>query len=282
MAARAHQLLDCVSLAKRLEPLSANAVARLVDAGAAIFPELEAVWFRSCGAVVAYMGPGSPMNHVVGLGISGGTDEGSVSAMESFYSSRDERGLAAVAEVADPDVLRLLRSRGWRLDGYENVLVRSYVPGESFVNSGRIEVVEAVSEADRDDWALAAATGFSAPDDPLKEQLEVSAAAAASRESRLFMAIVDGLIAGVGELCVAGGVAWLSADTTLPGYRRRGIQQELQRVRLAAGAEADCDIAVSEAAPDSGSQRNMERLGFEVAYRRLDLLASTRPIGATG
>ena len=38
-------------------------------------------------------------------------------------------------------------------------------------------------------------------------------------------------------------------------------------------ARAGCDLAVTESAPGSASQRNMERLGFRIAYTRVDLVA---------
>lgn len=272
MAARSAGNLDNRPLAKRLEALSAASVVRIVESAAAVFAGSNATWFECGGAVVAYMGPGSPMNHAVGLGMRDACSAEDVDRIERFYHDRGERPVAAVCENADPAALAFLRVRGWKFQGFENVLVRPFAVGDDFRQAREVEVFEALSSADRDTWALVAATGFTAPDEPSREQLEIAAAVAAEPQSRLFVASIDGEIAGAAELCLAGGVAWLAADTTLPRYRRRGVQQALQAARLRLGAKAGCDLAVSEAAPRGSSQRNMERLGFEVAYRRLDLV----------
>jgi len=34
--------------------------------------------------------------------------------------------------------------------------------------------------------------------------------------------------------------------------------------------EAGCDLAVTEAVPGGGSQRNMERLGFRIVYTHVE------------
>lgn len=266
------KFLDAQPLAHRLERLSAAAVARIIESASSLAPDSMAEWQEVSGAVVAYMEPDSSMNHVVGLGMGTPVEAADVERIERFYSDRHERPLAAVCELVDPELLALLKNRRWRFDGFENVLVRHLVAGDDFSGGQAIEIREATSAADREAWALAAAAGFSAPDDPRPEQLAVSRAAAACSQSRLFSAFELGEIAGVGELSIADGVAWLSADTTLPQFRRRGIQGALQRARLKCGLDSGCDLAVTEAAPGSGSQRNMRRLGFEVAYRRLDFV----------
>jgi hypothetical protein len=69
---------------------------------------------------------------------------------------------------------------------------------------------------------------------------------------------------------VAGGVGWLFGDSTLPHYRKRGIQQAVQRHRLLLAQAAGCELAVTEAAPGGASQRNMERTGFRVAYTHVE------------
>jgi GNAT superfamily N-acetyltransferase len=92
---------------------------------------------------------------------------------------------------------------------------------------------------------------------------------AAHEASILALAWVDGQPAGTGALKIEDGIAWLSADSTIPLFRRRGIQQALQRFRLQLAWAAGCRLAIIEAAVGSASQRNMERLGFRVIYPHL-------------
>ena len=93
---------------------------------------------------------------------------------------------------------------------------------------------------------------------------------AAREDAILVLGWVDGQPAGTGALVIDGGVGWLSGDSTLPQYRGRGIQQAIQRHRLRLARDAGCDLAVTESAPGSGSQRNMERLGFRVVYTHVE------------
>jgi hypothetical protein len=64
------------------------------------------------------------------------------------------------------------------------------------------------------------------------------------------------------------GVALLAGASTIPGKRKLGAQLALLDVRLRAGAEQGCDLAMMCAQPGSASQRNAERHGFRIAYTR--------------
>jgi hypothetical protein len=57
--------------------------------------------------------------------------------------------------------------------------------------------------------------------------------------------------------------------STVPNARRQGAQQALLDARLRFAAEHGCKVAAICATPGSGSQRNAERHGFQVAYTRL-------------
>ena len=78
------------------------------------------------------------------------------------------------------------------------------------------------------------------------------------------------------------GIVALFGTATLPGFRRRGVQTALIRQRLWEAAQSGCEYAVVSTMPGSGSQRNMERRGFRVAYTKLVMVRSwpeTRPPG---
>jgi GNAT superfamily N-acetyltransferase len=73
----------------------------------------------------------------------------------------------------------------------------------------------------------------------------------------------------------------LYADATHPFFRRRGVQAALIAARLRAGAERGCDLATAGTLPGTVSQRNYERLGFQVAYTRA-LMVREWPQSHTG
>jgi hypothetical protein len=57
-----------------------------------------------------------------------------------------------------------------------------------------------------------------------------------------------------------------SSATTVPAYRRRGVQGALVRRRMTAAYESGCDLAVVTAIPSGDSARNVARLRLTLAY----------------
>lgn len=267
-----------LELARRLEALVADEMRRFVTTAETIGPGCGAAALDVAGGVAAFVTPGSPVNQAVGLGFGDPVTEDHIAQVERFFSERGAQPAMAVCPLAHPTLPEALATRGWVLESFENVLVRSLgdpvEPPVGRPGDPTVTVIEAEGEEERDIWAIVAATGFSAPLDPSREQLVLCALVAARPGTRLFLALVDGRPAGTGELFVQDGVAWLSADSTLPQFRGRGVQTALQAHRLAAGREAGCAIAVSEAAPGGSSQRNMQRHGFQIAYTRANLVAA--------
>jgi GNAT superfamily N-acetyltransferase len=91
------------------------------------------------------------------------------------------------------------------------------------------------------------------------------------REACCFLAFAEGTAAGGGVVSAHGGVGGLFGASTLPAFRRRGVQAALLAERLRWAQTLGCDLAASIAQPGSASQRNLERAGFRVAYTRTKL-----------
>ena len=198
---------------------------------------------------------------------------GLLERLESFYHERGAAAILSVCPLADRSLLRLLGQRGWQAGDFEHLLVLDLGAGrrsaESAAETDAIEVRVCLPE-ERAAWAATAARGFSDGATPEQGHKEFGAVMAEREEAILVLAWVDGVPAGTGSLVVDGGVGWLSGDSTLPQYRRRGIQQAIQRHRLRLARDAGCDMAVTEAVPGGASQRNMERLGFRIAYTHVE------------
>ncbi len=263
-------------LASRLEHHAAEELHRMVATARNVDPDSAAAVLDVAGGVAVYLGDGSPVNQAIGLGFAGPMTAEDAGALERFFGERGQRPLAVVSPLAHPSVLERLGARGWVAESFENVLVRAIAPGEAFALSDGLEVRECFSDEERSLWAQIAAIAFSAPLEPLAEQIALARVVAARPHARLLIAYVEGRPAAVGELSIESGIAWLSADGTLPHLRRRGAQQALQATRLVMAVDAGCELAVTEAIPGTASQRNMERIGFSVAYTRVDLAAPKR------
>jgi GNAT superfamily N-acetyltransferase len=264
------------ALATRLEAHCAAEMERFVVTARELDPACAAEAMSVAGGSAVFVSPESPLNQAFGLGMRGPVTTDDVAAVEGFYLDRGVRPLMGVCPLAHPSLLAHLGARGWVAEGFENVLIRSIEPVVAAVDptTEHVEILPARTAEEKRTWALVAAAAFCAPLPPIDEQLLLAQLAANRPGAQLFTAFVDGQPAGTGELYLSGEVAWLSADATLPQFRRRGIQGALQRHRLTLASRAGCTLAVTESAPGSPSQRNMERLGFRVAYTRLDMMLS--------
>lgn len=262
------------ALAGRLERIAAEDLRRIVEATRRVYPECAPSTLGVGGGVAAFLGEHSPVNGCLGLGFSEPVTHAEIEAIEQFFADRGVRALVNSSSLAGESLELRLYERGWESHGCEDVMMRALRPGEAIPRpDSEIEVRLARSAEDRALWADVAANGFVAPEDPSADDIRLCRAVAAREDAWLLLAFVGGHPAGAAELSMRDGVAWLSTDATLPEFRRRGVQTTLQRARLAIADGHGCEIAVSEALPNSESRRNMVRLGFMHAYSRREWAA---------
>ncbi len=272
-----------LALARRLEDLICAEFRRLAAVAPAVLPGVPAEYIDAGGGVALWLGEGSPVNLVVGMGMAGPVGETELERVEAFYHDRGAEAVISVCPLADASLLESLGQRGWRVSDFEHVLAlelggRTSVAPDQAVSAPGVPPmgvdVRACSLPERALWGQIAARGFADGESPHRRHEEFGAIMAGRQDAVLVLAWVDGAPAGTGALVIEGGVGWLSGDSTLPEYRGRGLQQAIQWHRLLVAEEAGCDLAVTEAAPGSGSQRNMERLGFRIVYTHVEFAKS--------
>jgi GNAT superfamily N-acetyltransferase len=84
---------------------------------------------------------------------------------------------------------------------------------------------------------------------------------------RRYIAWVEGQPAGGGAAWAHEGVLGIFGTSTLPQFRRRGLQAAVT-IHAIREAHGSADLAIATTAPGSTSQRTFERLGFSVLYTR--------------
>ena len=259
------------ALARRLEELICREWRSLAGLAGSLWPGKGVASLEVGGGVALWIGEGGLINAAAGMAMDGPVDEPDVRQVEDFYARRGAPPMLATCPFADPTLFALLGRRGWQLTEFENVLALEvkHLPAALAPPPSGVEVRLCETPAERELFGRVAAQAFSDDAEPGAAQHEFGDLMAASRDRALVVAWVDGRPAGTGSVKLDGGVAWLSGDATLPEFRRRGIQQAIQRRRLELARDADCHLIVTESAPGSGSQRNMERLGFRVVYPHL-------------
>lgn len=267
-----------VALAERIERAEVRFLAACCDAAQV---RLAAGFTRPlAGGVATFAEAGSPFNKVAGLGFAGlpeGLDE-----VEAAFAELGAPVPVELCHLADPAVGAFLTARGYRLEGYENVLGRRL--------GGPVEAdgVRPCRDDEVETWLAAIADASTVTDTeglPSHEALSREIIVNALRDMtgvRRYTAERDGEFAGGAFFRVTDGIAQFGGAATVPAHRRRGVQTALLRARLAAAAEAGCDLAVVTTQPGSKSHQNAQRQGFDLLYARAILVKGTSATRSSG
>jgi hypothetical protein len=217
---------------------------------------------------------GSPLNKTLALGLGTPVEDADLDAIETFY---DERGIPVQIELcplAVPGLAARLTKRGYQLQGFENQLVRR--SGAQPALARGLRVTAATPDLE-DLWLTVVATGFVAadgsgaaappPSPDLVERLRRVMTAFAHPDFERLLVWVGDEPAGAAAAYISDGVLGVTGTSTLPAFRRRGVQTAAV-CHVLNGAVGRAELAMATVEPGSISQRNFERAGFQVVYTR--------------
>jgi len=261
-------------LARRLETTDALAGVEFARTWARLNSFTGDVFLPVAGGHASFGGVESPLTQAFGLGLNGPVTEADIAGMEEFYRTHGAPVNIETCPLADPSLLKLLNERGYRPIEYSNVLVRELTGGDSRMWPDATSEVRvrrpALEEAES--YSLLVAKSYFENAEVSPALLDIFASCFQAAGAFFFMAEVDGVPAGGGMMSIHQGVASLGGAGTVPEFRNRGVQRALLLARLSKAAESGCDLAMVATNPGSGSQRNVERLGFRVVYTRTKFL----------
>jgi GNAT superfamily N-acetyltransferase len=266
-AVAARQLPDFVDLefARRLE-MAETILPDCVEALQRYCPADPIAAMEVAGGVAFFGGITYPANQIVGMGLYGEVTRDDMDRVEHFFRSRAVPSTIVLSPLADESLRTLLGECGYRIAELNSVLIRRISESEPFTPPAGV-LIERVTPETAKPWMRAIAQGF-AQDITAAE--EVLGGFAALPGALAFLARIDGKVVGGcgGRIIVEARIATLYGTATLPEFRRRGVQSALIAQRLHEAALAGCEYAVVSTKPGSGSQRNMERRGFRLAYTK--------------
>lgn len=251
-------------LARRLEAAEA-ANAR----GCSSAPNgVTAATLEVAGGCAIFVGPESPLSHAVGIGLQGPVAPHDLHQIETFFRIRNCKVSIDLCPLVDPAFLGALTDRGYRPTEFNNVLVKRLAGAAiAFVPRVRRALAE---EADL--WSYTVGHGFFEQAHLTTEEMDVGRAIFSMPGALCYLAVTEaGEPAGGGAAALRDGLATLFADSTLSRFRRCGFHAELISARLNEALAQGCDLATASTLPGSTSQRNYERLGFEVVYTKVTM-----------
>ena len=251
------------ALARRLE------AAEALNARGCTASPPGAAFLDIAGGTAIFVGADSPLTQAVGLGLNAAVSEEEVDALEGFFRSRGSKVSIDLCPLADPSLLEILGRRGYRANEFNNVLVKR-IAGAPIVLAPRVR--RAIAGED-DLWSHTVGRGFFDQGDLTTAEMDVGRAIFGMPGAMCYVAVTDtGEPVGGGALAVRDGLATLFADSTIANFRRHGFHRELIAARLNEAIALGCDSATAATLPGSTSQRNFERLGFEVVYTKVTLV----------
>lgn len=260
------------ALARRLEDAEARGTVEYAQAQARLRPEAGTAEVPVAGGYAVYAGLGSPLSRAVGLGLNGPIQAADLEQVEDFYHGRGAPAAVDLCPLADSSLRELLGRRGYRPAEFNNVWVRPVNEAESWPAPPPGISVAVAGPAEAELWARTVTLGFSSQEEVPSEEQEIAAPFFYMSTAVCFLAQVEGGPAGGAAMAIHQGLAALFSTSTLPAFRERGVQTSLLRARLAFAARAGCDLATVQTEPGSASQRNVERLGFRLAYTKLTMI----------
>jgi hypothetical protein len=218
------------------------------------------------GGCAIFVGAESPLTQAVGLGLSGPVSCAQIDELEAFFRSRGGPVTVDLCPHADPGFIEALAKRGYRMSEFNNVLVRR-LEGVEIAFTPRIR---RALGPEADVWSHTVGHGFFERPELTTEEMDVGRAIFGMPGALCYLSATEtGRLAGGGALAVYDGLATLFADSTIHDYRRIGLHRELISARINEAIARGCTMATASTLPGSGSQRNYERAGFQVAYTKV-------------
>jgi len=236
-------------------------------------PEIGAAEQEICGGHMVFAGLGSPIGRATGVGLGRTFAAEDLDRIEQFYRQHKAPAQVDLTPMHRPEVFEMFKERGYAIAELNNVLYRKLegdeetprTPAKCGIRRSFPEEAGATGEiVERAFFPDGAPEAFRGLIEPLYQMGNALA----------FVATVDGKPVACGTGLVIGEhkVFALCGAGTLVEFRGRGLQTALLRARMAAAAKAGCEYAVVVTQGGTTSQRNVERLGFRVAYSKVTVI----------
>jgi len=264
-------LLVTDDLARRLESAEAIDAAGCAEAQCHLEVNCDSAVEAIGGGVAVFCGATSPLTHAVGMGMHGPVTAEDLDQLELFFKSRGAPVVIDVCPHSDPTLREQVSSRGYRVVEFLNVMVRETPETADGPARAGIEIKPA-KEEDQDTYVRTVIGGFFGREHLSEEETRLGTTLLHMPSSAAYLASIDGHPAGGGGLSIRNGVASFFGDATLPAFRHRGVHAAIIGARIAHAMTSACKLITAGTVPGSSSQRNYQRLGFQIAYTKTTMV----------
>lgn len=218
------------------------------------------------GGVALFAGAGSPLSQALALGMNGPVSAEDLARVEAHLGQAGGPIQVELLPFADPSFAVLLAQRGYRVAEFQQVLLR---PLDGPLPEAPSADVRPVRSGEEELWAHTLAQAFFGREDVTSQESSLILPATRAKGTTCFLAQVEGQPAGGGTVAVHDGIATLSGTGVRERFRGRGLQAALIRARMEWAVRQECTLIATSTHVATPSQRNMERMGFRIAYPKL-------------
>ncbi|HKS82680.1 MAG TPA: GNAT family N-acetyltransferase [Candidatus Acidoferrales bacterium] len=227
-----------LELACRVEMAEAAATRACAEAALRLHPEHAIAVAEIAGGIAAFAGADSPVTQAIGVGLGGPVSAADLDRLEEFFHSRGASTAMEICPLVDISLYQELARRGYHLAEVSNVLVRELCPEEviempELAPRSPAVVVRPAASEEADLWTLTVAQGFAEHFPVTQSILDVMMGFFYREDAACFLAFINGEVGGGGAVAEHGRVGGLFGASTLPAFRRRGVQSALLAARLA-------------------------------------------------
>jgi hypothetical protein len=260
-------------LARRLEYAEAVDAAGCVEAASRLDRDSEAAVKGAAGGYLTFCGVESPLTHAIGVGMHGPLTPKDIDEVEYFFRCRKAPVSIDVCPHADPSLYDMLSHRGYRITEFNNALVRA-LPAD-VPNAAVGMEVRTASQGETEIFATTIVRGFFGRDEMTEAELRLGRLLIRMPSTTGYFAQYPGSdpFAG-GCMSIRNKVANFFGDATRRDERGHGAHTALIAERLKLASSSGCDLATALTQPGSISQRNYQRMGFEIAYTKCTMVLS--------
>lgn len=234
------------------------------------------------GGIATRSEPGSWLNNCVGMGLNGPVPRDEIESIVRWYTEAGIEPRMEVAPFVDAAFLKDCAALGLVARSFESVLFREidgrggrvmpiFEPPPD-LRIGRIDPAD--SAMVRRYAEVVAANFFPPGTSPTENDLEVSMRCVRHPRTVALGAFIGDRLIGGGACEITPEVAALFGLSVNAEFRRRGIQQALIAARLNLALDRGVRLATIGSRPGMPTERNVRRMGFQMAYMKVVLAKS--------
>lgn len=212
-----------------------------------------------------FSGSNSFFSQVVGWGF--GTEQtfsAEIETIESFYRQHQHEQVdIELCPLVAGNIENQLIQRGYFVSERNNISIRnlSNYQATTVIDNGY--AISKVRDNNLSAWAHCVASGFDVTDEWKQFYYYAKAAGVTA-----FGAYINDSLAAGGTIAIHDKICDLGVTSTLPEHRGHGLQKALLNKRIEYAIGTGATVAVVTTEPESISDLNIQKLGFQLVYTR--------------